>query len=167
MTIINVDIDLLGDIMLSRPRENAYLDTWTGEAEFLSHAQIRAFLHQGEEFKNLSEDEEESFFLVEQIFSDTENRYRDLPRVPEIVELCWMSKFADRVSDLQLSEKLKATLGNNIVSVAMKKFSAELSTASFEEWHRWRDFRNQKKREAVTDMMSDNGIIENATFRFT
>jgi hypothetical protein len=153
---MNADLDSLGDIMLSRAHEIAYFDSWTGQPEFLSHAQIRAFLHKEKApLDSLSIDEQDNFFMVERIFSDTERRYLDLPRISEDEEVSWMREFVDRISKIDLSQKLRFILRKDIRSVATLKFEAELFRTSFPDWKKWIDFRNKKKRRTVNKILHD------------
>lgn len=77
-----------------------------------------------------------------------------------------MYKFAEKVSDAELSEELKNALRHHVTRIAMERFSVKLFERSFGEWSNWCNYRNLRKRETAENMLRDLGIEEGENYRF-
>ncbi len=86
--IYSVDLDGIGELMLAvrrRGPEHFYMDTRTGQVEFLSERLLTAVLRKDKAvLDSLPQDERENDFMAELVLANEDQRFLNLAEIEEV-----------------------------------------------------------------------------------
>ncbi len=157
MKKLKVDIDEIASEM-ERPEDFDTItrfDTETGEVVSIPHELMDATESEDEDaMEELPEWEKNIAGLADDMLSDDEGRYVDIPRKPSYESYNLMVEFAYTVKNRSLKEKLEIALDGK---GAFGRFKNVLSGYPDEE-KRWYAFKDGRMQEDVIDWLNSIGI---------